>query len=278
LYRKFNLFLELYEQMVNLEIIGLFLAVLIGISLGLMGGGGSILTVPLLVYFFHVNPFLASTYSLLIVGFSSLLGAIPYIKNNEYHIPAIVQMGIPSVIVVYITKYFLVPLIPEKVFISGNLGVNSDQLLLVFFSLLLIVAAFAMIRKTEIKPHKKVSVIKLISQGILIGFLTGLVGVGGGFLIIPVLVFVCEIPMKKAVGSSLIIIVLNTIIGLVAVNDFASFDQLLLVKISVLSILGIVIGTLLSKRIEGSKLKKGFGWFILVMGLTILFKEILPCF
>lgn len=264
--------------MVNLEIIGLFLAVLIGISLGLMGGGGSILTVPLLVYFFHVNPFLASTYSLLIVGVSSLLGAIPYIKNKEFHIPAILQMGIPSVIVVYITKYFLVPLIPEKVFISGNLGVNSDQLLLVFFSLLLIVAAFAMIRKTEIKPHKKVSVIQLISQGILIGFLTGLVGVGGGFLIIPVLVFVCEIPMKKAVGSSLIIIVLNTIIGLVAVNDFASFDQLLLLKISVLSILGIVIGTLLSKRIEGSKLKKGFGWFILVMGLTILFKEILPCF
>jgi uncharacterized membrane protein YfcA len=264
--------------MVNLEIIGLFLAILIGISLGLMGGGGSILTVPLLVYFFQVNPFLASSYSLLIVGITSLLGAIPYIKNNEYHIPAIVQMGIPSVIVVYITKYFLVPLIPEKVFISGNLGVNSDQLLLVFFSLLLIVAAYAMIRKTEIIQQKKVSVAKLISHGILIGFLTGLVGVGGGFLIIPVLVLVCEIPMKKAVGSSLIIIVLNAIIGLVAVDDFASFDQLLLVKISILSILGIVIGTLLSKRIEGGKLKKSFGWFILVMGLAILFKEILPCF
>jgi len=264
--------------MFNLEIIGLFLAVLIGISLGLMGGGGSILTVPLLVYFFQVNPFLASSYSLLIVGITSLLGAIPYIKNNEYHIPAIVQMGIPSVIVVYITKYFLVPLIPEKVFISGNLGVNSDQLLLVFFSLLLIVAAYAMIRKTEIKQQKKVSVAKLISHGILIGFLTGLVGVGGGFLIIPVLVLVCEIPMKKAVGSSLIIIVLNAIIGLIAVDDFVSFDQLLLVKISILSILGIVIGTLLSKRIEGGKLKKSFGWFILVMGLAILFKEILPCF
>ena len=264
--------------MVNLEIIGLFLAILIGISLGLMGGGGSILTVPLLVYFFQVNPFLASSYSLLIVGITSLLGAIPYIKNNEYHIPAIVQMGMPSVIVVYITKYFLVPLIPEKVFISGNLGVNSDQLLLVFFSLLLIVAAYAMIRKTEIIQQKKVSVAKLISHGILIGFLTGLVGVGGGFLIIPVLVLVCEIPMKKAVGSSLIIIVLNAIIGLVAVDDFASFDQLLLVKISILSILGIVIGTLLSKRIEGGKLKKSFGWFILVMGLAILFKEILPCF
>jgi uncharacterized membrane protein YfcA len=264
--------------MFNLEIIGLFLAVLIGISLGLMGGGGSILTVPLLVYFFHVNPFLASSYSLLIVGITSLLGAIPYIKNKEYHIPAIAQMGIPSVIVVYITKYFLVPLIPEKVFISGNLGVNSDQLLLVFFSLLLIVAAYAMIRKTEIKQQKKVSIAKLISHGILIGFLTGLVGVGGGFLIIPVLVLVCEIPMKKAVGSSLIIIVLNAIIGLIAVDDFVSFDQLLLVKISILSILGIVIGTLLSKRIEGGKLKKSFGWFILVMGLAILFKEILPCF
>ena len=261
--------------MVDLEIVGLFLAVLIGISLGLMGGGGSILTVPLLVYFFHVNPFLASTYSLLIVGVSSLLGAIPYIKNKEFYIPAIVQMGIPSVIVVYITKYFLVPLIPDQVYVSENYRVNSDQLLLVFFSLLLIVAAFAMIRKKEAKTHKKVSVIQLTSHGILIGFLTGLVGVGGGFLIIPVLVLVCEIPMKKAVGSSLIIIVFNAIIGLYAVKDFASFDQLLLLKISVLSILGIVIGTLLSKRIEGGKLKKGFGWFLLVMGLAIIFKEIL---
>lgn len=264
--------------MVDLEIVGLILAVLIGVSLGLMGGGGSILTVPLLVYFFHVNPFVASTYSLLIVGVSSLLGVIPYIKNKEYHIPAIVQMGIPSVIVVYITKYFLVPLIPDQLYIAGNYSVNSDQLLLVFFSLLLIVAAFAMIRKTEASTHKKVSVIQLTSHGILIGFLTGLVGVGGGFLIIPVLVLVCEIPMKKAVGSSLIIIVLNAIIGLMAVKDFVSFDQLLLVKISVLSIIGIVIGTLLSKRIEGGKLKRGFGWFLLIMGLAILFKEILSCF
>jgi uncharacterized membrane protein YfcA len=264
--------------MVDLEIVGLILAVLIGVSLGLMGGGGSILTVPLLVYFFHVNPFVASTYSLLIVGVSSLLGVIPYIKNKEYHIPAIVQMGLPSVIVVYITKYFLVPLIPDQLYIAGNYSVKSDQLLLVFFSLLLIVAAFAMIRKTEAATHKKVSVIQLTSHGILIGFLTGLVGVGGGFLIIPVLVLVCEIPMKKAVGSSLIIIVLNAIIGLMAVKDFVSFDQLLLVKISVLSIIGIVIGTLLSKRIEGGKLKRGFGWFILVMGLAILFKEILSCF
>jgi uncharacterized membrane protein YfcA len=261
-----------------LEILGFVLAVFIGVSLGLMGGGGSILTVPLLVYFFHVNPFLASSYSLLIVGMSSLLGAIPYIKNKEYHIPAIVQMGIPSVIVVYITKYFLVPLIPEQVIFGGNYIVNTEQLLLIFFSLLLILAAFAMIRKIEFKQQNKVSVSKLISHGVLIGFLTGLVGVGGGFLIIPVLVLVCEIPMKKAVGSSLIIIVLNAIIGLIAVDDFGNFDQMLLLKISVLSVMGIIIGTLLSKRIDGNKLKKGFGWFILVMGLVILFKEILTYF
>ena len=261
-----------------MEILGFVLAVFIGVSLGLMGGGGSILTVPLLVYFFHVNPFLASSYSLLIVGMSSLLGAIPYIKNKEYHIPGIVQMGIPSVIVVYITKFFLVPLIPEQVIFGGNYIVNTEQLLLIFFSLLLILAAFAMIRKIEFKQQNKVSVSKLISHGVLIGFLTGLVGVGGGFLIIPVLVLVCQIPMKKAVGSSLIIIVLNAIIGLIAVDDFGNFDQMLLLKISVLSVMGIIIGTLLSKRIDGNKLKKGFGWFILVMGLVILFKEILSYF
>ncbi len=259
-----------------MEIIGFILAVLIGVSLGLMGGGGSILTVPLLVYFFQVNPFLASTYSLVIVGVSSLIGAIPFLKKGEFHIPAIIQLGIPSVIVVSLTKYFLIPLIPEQFQVGNGIICRSDKLLLVFFSLIIILASSAMIRKQKNEIQKNVSVIQLVFHGVLTGFLTGLVGVGGGFLIIPVLVLVCKIPMKKAVGSSLIIILLNSVIGLVSAKNLASFDYSLLVKITSFSVVGIVIGSYLATKIDGNKLKKGFGWFILLMGIGILLKELIP--
>jgi uncharacterized membrane protein YfcA len=259
-----------------LEIIGFILAVLIGVSLGLMGGGGSILTVPLLVYFFQVNPFLASTYSLVIVGVSSLIGAIPFLKKGEFHIPAIIQLGIPSVIVVSLTKYFLIPLIPEQFQVGNGIICRSDKLLLVFFSLIIILASSAMIRKQKNEIQKNVSVIQLVFHGVLTGFLTGLVGVGGGFLIIPVLVLVCKIPMKKAVGSSLIIILLNSVIGLVSAKNLASFDYSLLLKITSFSVVGIVIGSYLATKIDGNKLKKGFGWFILLMGIGILLKELIP--
>ena len=259
-----------------MEIIGFILAVLIGVSLGLMGGGGSILTVPLLVYFFQVNPFLASTYSLVIVGVSSLIGAIPFIKKGEFHIPAIIQLGIPSVIVVSLTKYFIIPLIPELFQVGNGIICRSDKLLLVFFSLIIILASSAMIRKQKNEIQKNVSVIQLVFHGVLTGFLTGLVGVGGGFLIIPVLVLVCKIPMKKAVGSSLIIILLNSVIGLVSSKNLASFDYSLLLKITSFSVVGIVIGSYLATKIDGNKLKKGFGWFILLMGIGILLKELIP--
>ena len=259
-----------------MEIIGFILAVLIGVSLGLMGGGGSILTVPLLVYFFQVNPFLASTYSLVIVGVSSLIGAIPFVKKGEFHIPAIIQLGIPSVIVVSLTKYFLIPLIPEQFQVGNGIICRSDKLLLVFFSLIIILASSAMIRKQKNEIQKNVSVIQLVFHGVLTGFLTGLVGVGGGFLIIPVLVLVCKIPMKKAVGSSLIIILLNSVIGLVSAKNLASFDYSLLLKITSFSVVGIVIGSYLATKINGNKLKKGFGWFILLMGIGILLKELIP--
>lgn len=241
-----------------------------------MGGGGSILTVPLLVYFFQVNPFLASTYSLVIVGVSSLIGAIPFLKKGEFHIPAIIQLGIPSVIVVSLTKYFLIPLIPEQFQVGNGIICRSDKLLLVFFSLIIILASSAMIRKQKNEIQKNVSVIQLVFHGVLTGFLTGLVGVGGGFLIIPVLVLVCKIPMKKAVGSSLIIILLNSVIGLVSAKNLASFDYSLLVKITSFSVVGIVIGSYLATKIDGNKLKKGFGWFILLMGIGILLKELIP--
>jgi uncharacterized membrane protein YfcA len=128
------------------------------------------------------------------------------------------------------------------------------------------------------EERKNISGFQLVLYGVLTGFLTGLVGVGGGFIIIPVLVLVCNIPMKKAVGSSLIIIVLNSLIGIFAVRNFADFDQNLLLKISLLSVLGIIIGSLLAKKIDGNRLKKVFGWFIFLIGIAILIKEITSYF
>jgi uncharacterized membrane protein YfcA len=257
-------------------VIGYFLSILIGLSLGLMGGGGSILTVPLLVYFFHIEPLLAASYSLLIVGFTSLIGITPYIKDKNIDFKSVLLFGIPSIITVYCTKYFLVPLIPEQVLIASAISLERDFMVLLFFSGILLFSAISMIRK-KVSAHQetKFSIGKLLLQGAITGFITGLIGIGGGFLIIPVLVKVCQIPMKKAVGTSLVIIVLNAIIGLLAVQNFSSFNFELVVSILFFALLGMIIGVRLSREIDGDKLKVFFGWFVLVMGVLILVIELI---
>jgi uncharacterized membrane protein YfcA len=251
--------------------VGYFLSILIGVSLGLMGGGGSILTVPLLVYFFKIDPLLAASYSLIIVGFTSLIGITPYVKDRNIDYKSVISFGIPSIVAVFLTKYFLVPLIPEKVVIESIIEIKRDFLVLLFFSLILLISAFSMIRKknSDTKNHS-FSSFKLIFQGTITGFITGVIGIGGGFLIIPVLVKVCHIPMKKAVGTSLLIIVLNAIIGLLAVKEYSNFNVDLLISILFFALLGMIIGVRLSRKIDGNKLKVIFGWFVLIMGLTIL--------
>jgi uncharacterized membrane protein YfcA len=257
-------------------VIGYFLSILIGLSLGLMGGGGSILTVPLLVYFFHVDPLLAASYSLLIVGFTSLIGITPYVKDKNIDFKSVLLFGIPSIIAVYCTKYFLVPLIPKQVVLASFITLERDFMVLLFFSGILLFSAISMIRK-KVSGHQatKFSMGKLLFQGAITGFITGVIGIGGGFLIIPVLVKVCQIPMKKAVGTSLVIIVLNAIIGLVAVQNFSSFNFELVVSILFFALLGMIVGVRLSRKIDGDKLKVFFGWFVLVMGIVILVAELI---
>jgi len=255
--------------------VGFFLSILIGVSLGLMGGGGSILTVPLLVYFFKIDPLLAASYSLIIVGFTSLIGITPYVKDRNIDYKSVISFGIPSIVAVFLTKYFLVPFIPEKVAIESIIEIKRDFLVLLFFSLILLISAFLMIRKknSDTKDHS-FSLFKLIFQGTITGFITGVIGIGGGFLIIPVLVKVCHIPMKKAVGTSLLIIVLNAVIGLLAVKEYSNFNVELLISILFFALLGMIIGVRLSRKIDGNKLKVIFGWFVLIMGLTILGVEL----
>lgn len=263
-----------------MEIFGYIASVFIGISLGLLGGGGSILTVPVLVYLFGIDVFLATEYSLFIVGVSSLVGSFSYFKQGLVNIRSVLIFGIPSVISIFLTRNFLLPLIPDQVFVTGNFKMTKDLFLLLIFAVLMIIASYKMIRKNNVLNKlniqaKKNNSLLAVGQGSIVGILTGLLGAGGGFMIIPALVNLLKTPMKIAIGTSLFIISLNSMIGFFSSMNKVHIDWNFLRTISVISIVGIIIGTELSKKINGKKLKPIFGYFILIMGIYIIIKEVL---
>jgi len=263
-----------------MEIFGYIASVFIGISLGLLGGGGSILTVPVLVYLFGIDVFLATEYSLFIVGVSSLVGSFSYFKQGLVNIRSVLIFGIPSVISIFLTRNFLLPLIPDQVFVTGNFKMTKDLFLLLIFAVLMIIASYKMIRKNNVLNKLNIQANKnnallAVGQGSIVGILTGLLGAGGGFMIIPALVNLLKTPMKIAIGTSLFIISLNSMIGFFSSMNKVHIDWNFLGTISVISIVGIIIGTKLSKKINGKKLKPIFGYFILIMGIYIIIKEVL---
>ena len=194
-----------------MEAIGYFASALIGISLGLIGGGGSILTVPVLVYLFGVDPVLASSYSLFIVGSTSLVGSFPKYKEGFVNLQTAFIFGVPAVLAVFMTRAYLVPVIPNPVFSIGNLVVSKPMFVMGIFATLMVFAAYSMIRdkrnndkSPETAAPQKYNYTMILMEGAVVGMLTGLVGAGGGFLIIPALVLFCKLPMKQAVGTSLV--------------------------------------------------------------------------
>lgn len=261
-------------------IAGYFASVLIGISLGLIGGGGSILTVPVLVYLFAVDAVAATAYSLFIVGLASAVGSINYFFNRLVNVKTAIIFGIPSIVAVFLTRAYIVPAIPKEVFSIGDFIVTKSVLLMLIFAALMLAASYSMISKSKKasdaqEPQQKFNYPLILLEGAIVGMLTGLVGAGGGFLIIPALVVLSKLPMKEAVGTSLAIIAAKSLIGFLGENAETIIDWSLLLKVSSFAIAGIFLGTLLSKRIDGSKLKPAFGWFILVMGLYVILKETL---
>lgn len=259
-----------------MEIAGYIASVFIGIVLGLIGGGGSILTVPVLVYLFAIDAVLATAYSLFIVGLTSAFGAVSYYRKGLVNVRAALLFGIPSIISVFLTRAFVIPAIPHNVFSLGDFMVTKNLLVLLLFAVLMVFASYKMIKPARISPDQKVHSLNyplIIIEGILIGFLTGLVGAGGGFLIIPALVLLCKIPMKTAIGTSLTIITANTLIGFLGVPNKDLLDWMFLFKIAALAIAGIFIGFAVAKKIDGPRLKPIFGWFVLVMGIYIILKE-----
>ena len=262
-----------------MEIAGYVASLIIGISLGLIGGGGSILTVPVLVYLFGVEPILATAYSLFIVGSTSLIGAIPKFKEGLINIKTAIIFGIPSIIAVFATRKFIVPNIPDVVFRIGDFDFTKALLMMLLFAVLMLVASISMIRKKSVAPEEltgkqKFNYPLILVEGIIVGTLTGLVGAGGGFLIIPALVLLSKLPMKQAVGTSLLIIAAKSLIGFTGDLSNYTMDWKLLMIVTTIAIAGIFLGNWLNKKVSSEKLKKSFGWFVLVMGIYIIIKEL----
>ncbi|AQX06775.1 sulfite exporter TauE/SafE family protein [Elizabethkingia meningoseptica] len=260
-----------------MEVAGYIASVLIGISLGLIGGGGSILTVPVLVYLFSLNTIQATTYSLFIVGATSVAGAVSYFRKGWVDFKTVITFGFPSVAAVFISRNFLLPAIPQELIRTGNITITKDTFLMLLFAILMVVASYKMIRQNkqaDLKDNKS-GYLMVVLQGILIGTLTGLIGAGGGFLIIPALVGMLGMPMKSAIGTSLAIIAINSLSGFLFSLSHTSIHWLFLLGITFMAVVGIFIGSYISRRIDGKKLKPAFGWFILIMGFYILAKEML---
>ena len=261
-------------------LVGFAAAILIGVSLGLIGGGGSILTVPVLVYILGVDPVLATAYSLFVVGSTSLVGAGTYMKKGLVNYKTAIVFAIPSFIAVFLTRKFLVPALPDPLFTVGEAIVTKNIGIMVFFALIMLAASFSMIQNKKCVDCDENEPLKfnfpmIALEGSVVGLITGIVGAGGGFLIIPALVILARLPMKMAVGTSLLIIAAKSLIGFLGDVSTQTIDWEMLLIFTGLSIVGIFIGSTLSKKINEKILKTGFGWFVLIMGIYIIGKELM---
>ncbi|MFT5876596.1 MAG: putative membrane protein YfcA [Salibacteraceae bacterium] len=254
-------------------------AIFIGISLGLIGGGGSIITVPVLVYLMDVNPVLATAYSLFIVGVASLVGSITYFQKGLVHVKTATIFGAPAIATVYVMRKFIVPAIPETLFEMGEFTLPKDIGIMVVFALAMIAASVSMIngkkQTTATDEIQKFNYPLLLLFGILVGSFTGLIGAGGGFLIIPALIALAKLPMKKAVGTSLLIISFNSLIGFLGDLSIREIHWTFLLSFTFVAVIGIFAGSWLSNKISGTKLKPAFGWFVLLLGIFILRKSLI---
>ncbi|TYB77281.1 sulfite exporter TauE/SafE family protein [Bizionia saleffrena] len=261
-----------------LHILGYFGALIIGLVMGLIGGGGSILSVPIFVYLFAFNPIIATSYSLFMVGVSSSFGAFKNYRKNNINFKMAFLFAIPAFIVIYLTRRYFLPEVPDQLFSIGTFNVTKGSAIMLLFAVVMLYSATVMLkRSTEIVVNNNrasYNIPKIVFQAAVIGFFTGLIGAGGGFVIVPALILLGNLTMKQAVGTSLFIISINSLIGFTGDFGHLNIDWLFLLSFTAIAVVGILIGTSLANKVEGAKLKKGFGWFVLVMAIFILVKEL----
>lgn len=261
-----------------MEILGYIASFAMGIILGLLGGGGAILTVPILVYLFQLSPVLATGHSLFIVGLTALIGSFMYIRKGDFHFKVGLIFAVPSALGVNVSRGLILPQIPEIVARIGGFELTKEILIMVTFAGLMMAASLSMIKKRkERKPSAGPTGLRLAligAEGFMIGLLAGFVGAGGGFMIIPALVLLAGLPMRAAVGTSLMIIALQSLLGFAGdVSRGTLVHWSLLGMITGIAALGIIAGSALSHKIHEQKLKVAFGWLALLMGISILIEQ-----
>ena len=254
------------------------MALAIGLTLGLLGGGGSILTVPVLVYMLGLDPVTSTAYSLFIVGVSALFGSYSYLSRKLIDPKVVAAFGGASIAAVYLARRVIVPSIPEDLFQVGSMMITRDIGIMVLFAVLMLGASYSMIKdnvpSTVGDGSVKYNYLALMAQGAAIGILVGLVGAGGGFLIVPSLVIFTKLPIKTAIGTSLSIIAVNSLVGFLGDVQTRTMDWSFLLVFAAFAVAGIFIGTKVSTYVSSRKLKPAFGWFVLIMGVYILGKEL----
>ncbi len=258
------------------ETLGFIGALFIGIVLGITGGGGSILTVPILVYVLNYNPIIATAYSLFIVGTTSGFGTFQNFKKGLVYPKVALQFAFPSIFGVYITRKYIVSNIPLTIANIGSYILSKDTLLMLLFAIVMIFASYSMLKKqsNNISEVFRTNSIWIVTQLFFVGILIGLIGAGGGFLIIPALMKIANLPIKKAIGTSLFIITLNSLIGFLGDVQNIFIDWSFLLKFTSIAVIGIFIGLYLQSFINDKVLKKIFGFFVLIMSFLIITKEL----
>ncbi len=263
--------------MQSIEILGYLCALIIGVSLGLIGGGGSILAVPVLAYLFSLDEKLATAYSLFIVGTSALIGGIQQHAKGLVDWRTAIVFGIPAIIGVSVVRHYVVPALPEVLFYRNDFPFTRRMAMFGLFAVLMIPAGISMLKERKTKQQKgtvKYNYLLILIEGLLVGAITGLIGAGGGFLIIPALVILANVDMKVAIATSLIIIAFKSLLGFFLGDAFTMpINWKFLTIFTSISLIGIFIGNYLGTLFDGKKLKKGFGYFIFIMAIFIFYME-----
>lgn len=260
-----------------MEVVGYLLAFIVGLVMGLIGAGGSILSSGLMIYIFGLNPMISASYTLLNVGIISLVGSIQYYRKDLVQIRTGLLFAAPAIVTVLYMRAYVVPSIPHIIFESGSMAFSKDLFVKLVFAILMIIIAWNMITKKTVETQKanNLNAWMVTLIGIIVGLLTGIVGVGGGFMIVPALLFFTGLNVKTAVGTSLFIITLNTGVGFF--GDFAAgvvYNWAFLIKFISLTVLGMLISGLVVHKVQTEKIKKLFAIVMLFLGTWIIFKEL----
>ena len=262
-------------------IVGLLASFFMGTVLSFLGAGGSILTLPILVYLFQIDIIQATTYSLLLVGLTSVFGCVASFKDKLIDFKTGIIFGIPSIIGVVLARKIVLPFLPDQILV-GNFILEKSFMIMILFAVLMLVSSSLMIRdrkpvlsKTNNKNAYERNII-IILEGLIVGQLTGFVGAGGGFLIIPALVLLTGLSMNIAVATSLFIIAIKSLMGYLSdLIDGFQTDWMFVFYVCVFTLIGVFFGRILSKRVSDKQTKKLFGYMTLIISIIIIGEQII---